>query len=91
MNLNTQLISRHRPEIMKAVLPFNFFENNAHKAGSNKGPPVMAAIVSTTSIMPPAAGTSNAIPLRPKPSNSDESRATIINDLSEAWGLNIPL
>ncbi|MNY65420.1 hypothetical protein D3C86_2026880 [compost metagenome] len=77
--------------IQSVVLPFNLLENNAQSGGASNGPPEIAEMLSTTSTMPPAAGTSNAMPIIPKPKNHDEPRATRMSCLSEAAGLTMPL
>ena len=77
--------------IQKVVFPLIRLENSAQSGGANNGPPEMAEILNTTSTIPPAAGTSKAMTIMPKPKPQDERRAILINCLSDAFGLINPL
>ena len=88
--MKNKLTERPMRVIQKVVRPLSRLENSAQSGGANSGPPEMAEILSTTSTIPPAAGTIKAIPIMPRPKPQEDSRATRINCLSEAAGLMKP-
>ena len=88
--LKNRLTERAIRVIQKVVLPLSRLENSAQSGGANNGPPEMAEMLSTTSTIPPAAGTIKAIPIMPSPKPQEDSRATRINCRSVAFGLMKP-
>src|SRR5687768_5073218 len=77
--------------IQKAATPDKRFENKAQMEGASKGPAVTAAILSTTSTIPPIAGTMRAMTIIQPPKNHDDQRAAFINRRSLAAGLIMDL
>src|SRR5690606_1171014 len=86
-NLKNKFIPKLRPVIHKMDGPFCLLENSAQIAGMYNAPPVTAPMLSTTSTIPPAMGTKNAIPMVPTPNSKVERRAMNIKCLSEELGL----